>query len=458
MLKKHLTIFLPLLIATFLKDNAIWSYLIAWFGSFYVFYVTWIKYGKNFSDGLPIEQRIMRPIFLLQAIFAGFMCCTSIFYFYDVYEQSLTDPINYVEELFITAKSQRLSLLAHISLVLGIISFSNNPSSIQNTGTYTPQFYLQLALTCLGINIFINRIPGLNQFGIYLSNVASIAGMFVMASGIKNRQSKLTWIGIAFFGFDLLSSTLTGFKENIITSLLIFFILLFPLYKRLILLLSLPTLYVLIYILPTYSNIVRQESWFGEADAETARSLAIDHILDEENEEKIKETNWEFLTERFSEIGMFNQFIKYVPEKRDYYYLEIIENSLVALVPRVLWYNKPITEEVAMERVYEAEVVNRNSIVSAKTRPVVDGYLSFGALGVIISMFLYGLFAQFAYNKSENLFKSYELGGIVIFNGCFQGLWRGNNFEFIINNMFYGFITVFLIHHLLRFFKMIETN
>ncbi|MFD1628599.1 exosortase Y-associated Wzy-like protein [Pseudopedobacter beijingensis] len=456
MLRKYLILFFPLLIAVFLKETPFWSYLIAWLGSFYVFYVTWVQYGYEFSNEQPIAEGIMHPIFLIQAIFTGFMCCTSIFYFYDIYQHSLSDP-KYIQELYLTAKSQRLSLLAHIALVLGIISlYGYKDKSVRINNTYTPAFYLKLTLLCYSLGFVFNWMSGLNQFALYLFNISSIAGVFLLVAGLTNQQAKFIWLGLTFFIFNFLSATLTGFKESIITSLLILFVLLFPLYKKTVIILSIPVVYLLVYILPTYAGIIRQESWSGGTTVEDARSMALEQILDENNQEKIKETNWQFLTERLSEISMFNQFVGFVPQKRDYYYLEIVENSLEALIPRVLWPNKPITELVAMERVYDAEVINRNSIASAKTRPVVDGYLSFGAFGIFISIFLYGMFVQWAYNKSENLFNGYELGGIVIFNGIFQPLWRGNNFEFILNNMVYGLLSLFLIYYILRFLKLLN--
>jgi hypothetical protein len=164
----------------------------------------------------------------------------------------------------------------------------------------------------------------------------------------------------------------------------------------------------------------------------------------------IDETNWDFLTIRLSEIEMFTQFMKHIPEERPYYGLEILENSLLAIIPRALWSNKFVTEEVSMRRVYEAGVANRSSSVSAKTRPVVDGYVSAGFIGVWISIFLYGWVTQWVSNKAEEWFGGYQLGCIVIFNAIFQNLWRGNNFEFLLNNIFYGYLSMFVIYWMLK--------
>jgi hypothetical protein len=445
MLKHSWLLFIPLLLATFLKDSPTTSYSIAWLGSFYVFYISWVKFGTFHSEGLPITERIMKPIFLIQAIFVGFMCCTSIFYYYDIYQQSVDNP-KILNEMWLTAKSQRFSLLAHIALVLGISFLTKEKQSLPYTTNLPSAFYIKLTLICYTIGILFGSINGLNQFGIYFMSIAAISGVYIMVSGIKQKRKESILIGLGFFVFNFIAATLTGFKESIITNILIVAVLLFPIYKKTILALSLPLIYLMVYILPTYSSVIRQQSWFGDTAVEEARSMALDQLLDEENEEIIKETNWEFLTHRASEISMFNQFVDFVPKERNYYSFEIIENSIYGIIPRVFWQNKPITETISMERVYDAGVIQRGSIVSAKTRPVVDGYLSFGALGVFVFIFLYGAFCQWAYQKSEHLFQSYELGGIVIFNGAFQGLWRGNNFEFIVNNMVYGLITVYLLY------------
>jgi hypothetical protein len=103
-----------------------------------------------------------------------------------------------------------------------------------------------------------------------------------------------------------------------------------------------------------------------------------------------------------------------------------------------------------MKRVYEAGVANRSSTVSAKTRPVVDGYVSAGFVGVWISIFLYGWITQWLSNKAEEWFGGYELGCIVMFNAIFQNLWRGNNFEFLLNNIFYGYLSMFIIFWVLK--------
>lgn len=458
-MKPYLKVFIPFILSLLMFDFPIYSYAVSWLGSFYIFYVTWIENGKNISNGYGIANRIMKPIFLLQAIFAGFMCCTSIFYFidhlgYEYFEK--IDQARFIinEQTYLLAKCQRLSLLAHIALVLGIFTnLKTTRISYSFTNSKINKDYLLLRITILFYltAILFQFSKGFFQFSVYFNSMAIISSSALLLKGLKSKKWSLVLFGATIYGINFVNATLTGFKEHILTGVIILFALLLPYYKRTIILLSIPTIYILLYILPTYATVMRQESWFGNMTAQEARSEALETLLnDNDTENKIAETNWEFLTDRLSEIGMFTDFTSFVPQKREFYGWEILENSVLSLIPRVIYPEKPITEVIAMERVYEAGVIERGAIVSAKTRPVVDGYLSFGYWGVFFFLFALGYFIQLFCNTAERWFGGYEFGCIVMFNGCFQALWRGNNFEFMLNNMFYGFITMWLVFMVLR--------
>src|SRR3569833_2276388 len=101
---------------------------------------------------------------------------------------------------------------------------------------------------------------------------------------------------------------------------------------------------------------------------------------------------------------MFTRYIKSTPNYVDYYKLKLLQQSAISIVPRVFWPSKPITEELVMERVYNAGVVNRGSSVSAKPAYIVDAYLSFGVVGIIVFLFAYGAAAQWISMKAERLF------------------------------------------------------
>jgi hypothetical protein len=127
-LEKFLVLYLPWLLSLLLKSDPQISYLIAWLGSFLIFFLTLTGWVKPLPDDLPIADQLMRPIFLVHIIFAGYMCSTSIFFFLDVlgYED-FHKTTNYFlidyEKLELTAQCQRYYCLGHAAFVTGILIF-----------------------------------------------------------------------------------------------------------------------------------------------------------------------------------------------------------------------------------------------------------------------------------------------------------------------------------------------
>jgi hypothetical protein len=452
--KVLILIYVPWLIAMMVQIDPVVSYFVAWLGSFFIFYWTLFSKVKYIPHDLPLSKMVMRPIVLIQLIFGGFMCCTSIFYFmdhmgYEYFNKTSVLPFEVNETTYIIAECQRLSLLAHAALVTGMIVQTKQFPVIKHKLNLNLDFFLiWLCIVCYVIGVITSRIPSILQFSFGLINISITCSALVFVRGIVQKKTGYIIFGGGLFLFNFLASTLTGYKESIIINVIIISFLLYPYYKKLILTLALPLVYILLYILPTFANVIRNQSWGGQKSAEMARAEAFNAVLT--NDVQINETNWGFLTGRLSEISMFVTFVKHIPAEKDYYGLEIAKNSVLAVIPRAFWSNKFITEKISMERVYEAGVANTASNVSAKTRPVVDGYVSAGMIGVWISIFLYGWIAQWLSNKAEEWFGGYELGCIVIFNAIFQNLWRGNNFEFLINNIFYGFISMYVIFWILK--------
>jgi len=153
---------------------------------------------------------------------------------------------------------------------------------------------------------------------------------------------------------------------------------------------------------------------------------------------------------------MFTTYVQSTPKNIDYYGLQLLKQSAIAIVPRAFWPSKPSTEELVMERVYDAGVIRRGSNVSAKPAFIVDAYLSGGTLGIIISLFLYGAIAQLISLKAEKLFGGYTLGTALIFSGLFQIFWRGLSFEFLINSVFWSYISMLAIFRVLRYTRILK--
>ena len=454
--KPVVLLYIPWIISELVGYHPVLSYFVAWLGSFFIFYLTIASPLSQFSTDLPKKQQAMRPIVLIQLIFAGFMCCTSIFYFLDhLGYEYLTDvsaqSFQASGQTAGIAKCQRLALLGHTALSTGILSMTRYfpPVKYGVTAAQIPLLMKICILTYLAASS-LPLIPELIQFKQPLLNTALSCSGYLLILGIAGKHRFCKLFGITTFGLNIIPAALSGFKEAVILNVILIAFLAYPYFKRTVLVLAVPGIYILLYVLPTFTAVIRNQSWIQKKTREQAGAKAYQTFFDGQNEGEIISNNWEFLTNRFSEIGMFTLYVKQVPAQYPYYGLQIIENSIIALMPRALWPEKPNTERLAMERVYEAGVANRASSVSAKTRPVVDAYLTAGPIGVFIAMLIYGILAQSICNKAEQLFGGYELGCIVIFNSLFQSLWRGNTFEFLLNNILYSYFLMMIIHWILR--------
>jgi hypothetical protein len=131
-----------------------------------------------------------------------------------------------------------------------------------------------------------------------------------------------------------------------------------------------------------------------------------------------------------------------VPDKHAYYDLDLAGESMIALIPRVIWPSKPDLEKVAMQRVYDAGVVFKESRVSAKSNFFQDGYLSGGSLGVIVSCLILGILAMLLSRMCETLFGGYEIGTCLIFTGLFaSAINLPSNFLFFVGTVWTSIIT-----------------
>lgn len=451
---KHIILYIPWGFALLTSSLPELSFLIAWLGSFFIFYITLTGKIRQLPRDRTFAEQLMRPIIIVQIIFAGFMCCTSIFYFLNLlgYEYfTKTNPVLAKDNdaLMVTAQCQRYYCLGHAAFVSGIIYFMKYPVKRKYyiEKRKLANLLLMTALISFPVSLLFARLPGLSQFYFQFSSLSFIAGTLALAFAIPLQKVVNTLICLALYLFNFYQAMISGFKEPIIISVLVLGIFLYPNYKKLVTVIFVPALIVLFMLLPAYVNSFRQNVWSGDENADDATHIALDAALNNDSDD---ETNWGFLVYRLSEIDMFTRFVKSTPDQVDFYGLKLVGQSAIAIVPRIFWPSKPITEDLVMQRVYDAGVVNRNSNVSAKPAFIVDAYLSYGSSGIFIFLFLYGAIAQLIAIKAEELFGGYILGTALIFSGLFQILWRGLSFEFLINSVFWSYVSMLLIFKLLR--------
>jgi hypothetical protein len=459
--ERILALYIPWGLACLFRSDELLSYLIAWGGSFFIFYITLSGWVKPLPNDRPVGEQLMRPIFLVQIIFAGYTCCTSIFYLFNVLGYDNFSKANSLiltdgNLLSLTAQCQRYYCLGHAAFVTGILLFMKYPVKhkfkVENDNLANLLFYA--AIIALPLSIVFMKVPGLSQFSNQFSSLSFVAGTLALAFAIPQKKMLNTAISLGLYFSNFYSALTSGFKEPIIISVLILGIFLYPTYKKVVLAIFVPVLLALFFLLPTYAKIFRQNAWGDQVSADDASQLALDAALNPGDD--IEDTNWGFLVFRLSEIDMFTTFISSTPEKIDYYHYDLLEQSVVAIIPRIFWPEKPSTEDLVMERVYDAGVIYRGSNVSAKPAFIVDAYLSFGQFGVWAFLFVYGAAAQLISLKAEKLFGGYLLGTALIFSGLFQIFWRGLSLEFIINSVFWSYISMLIIAWVLRYKNIIR--
>lgn len=454
---RYLFLYVPFLLALLFESKPHAAYLIAYAGSYFIFYLSYSGHLKKLPNDLPIAEQLLRPIFLLQIIFAGYMACTSIFYYFNALGYQYG---NYVGSKFFRgdivytaiAKVQSYYVLGHAAFVHGILVSMRYPI-VKKHSLFThsmSNLLLAISLVCLPLSYAFGRIGGLNQFSVQLSGLSFVAGTIALAFSLREKKKTNILIAATLFGINFIQALGSGFKEPIIIAVLLLGVYLFPVYGKKVVPIFGTLLVILFFILPTFIGNFRQLAASGYTAME-ARDQSIDAFLEDEDlAASLQEDNWAFLTMRLSEMDMFIKYTNSTPYYVPHYRFTLVKQAFETLVPRILWPSKPIIETQVMERVYKSGVIVRGSAVSAKPAFIVDCYLSGGMLGIFIGLFLYGYIAQWISEKAEQYFAGYFLGTAVIFAGLFQILWRGNSFEFIFNAVFWSYITMYIIYTIFK--------
>ncbi|HEY4196559.1 MAG TPA: hypothetical protein VGM63_13540, partial [Mucilaginibacter sp.] len=169
--ERFFVLFIPWALSSLLSADPIVSYLIAWLGSFLILYITLTGWVRPIPKDLTMGEQLMRPIFLVQIIFAGYMCCTSFFYFLDVlgYQDFHKISEAYLvnnERLELTAQCQRYYCLGHAAFITGILVFMDY--------SYKKKYYVEkkdisgllfyFAIITLPLSNIFSHVPGLSQF------------------------------------------------------------------------------------------------------------------------------------------------------------------------------------------------------------------------------------------------------------------------------------------------------
>jgi hypothetical protein len=435
----------PSALAYITSFDPLTSYVIAWIGSWFILIASTTGQIRPLPKDRPWTHQILRPLFLIQGVFAGFFCLSSIFYVIDLYSVQAAWPALPDQELTRVAAAQRYYLLGHAAFVFGLLgtmSYRREGTWRMNVSMRLPELLALTSGAAIGASILFGQIGFLSQFAIKFRSIAGVALVMSFAvSIIRGRLGVLLVTGIAYSG-ALIGALLSGWKAQVILIAGLPLIYLFPRFKHSTITLGLIVLTVFLTLLPAYNNTFRTLNWSGNLEAEAAAGASVQRIVDGDID--ISQASWSFLTGRATEIGLFTDYIESTPAQHPYYGLSIAEQALLSVIPRAFWPGKPVTENLVMQRVFENGVVNRLSDVSAKPQMIVDGYLSGGAIGVFLTCLVMGLAFSWTSRLAEKYFDGYRFGTAVVYTGLFSTTILVNSYEFFTNTFFWSFITMIL--------------
>lgn len=454
------SLLIPWAVASLFADNPRVSYAIAWLGHFLIFYFTLSGKVVPFKTG-SIRNRVMEPIVINQIIFAGFSGVSTIFYFLSINGYYYLTPLEFYmpdnKLIEMTAECQRLYFLGHWGLIAGICLGKKNekPQEWKVIVGKSPSLFL-LAISGIAFGLFLGfrSINGLIQVALMFEALNMVSAILALAIAVKEKNVVTIGIALTLFIVNISAALVSGWKEQLLIPFLLLGFFLYQTYPKTVIF-GAPILgfFYFTYI-PTFNQIFRNLTWEKGENAQVALQIAIAGTLEAESED-ITDNNWTFLTNRLSEVNMLIRYKEFVPQLHDYYGFQILQQSAINLIPRVFYKNKPITESVVMQRVFDAGAVSNISNVSAKPAFIADCYLTAGTIGVLLGTFTLGYIIAFASTFAEKLFGGYTFGTSLMYNSFFNDLWRGNCFEFISTSIFWGLIILFIIHHLARYGKII---
>jgi hypothetical protein len=443
-------VYIPCIIALSYSNQPEEAYWVAWGGSWFVLAVTFLGIAQNRPKDIGFFEQFFRPYLYMQLMFAVSNCLSSVFYFLHLKGFMFFDRIdNDITETaaFSIANAQFYCLLAHAAYAQGVVlNISKyDKQKIDFVAKVDSSLLTKISIASLLLVVIIGIIGLGSAIGHVLSFMGIMAATLSLVFAITTKKNILlsSILFLAIFMYAMAS----GMKENIIIVLILLIINLFPKYKVQTIIFALVISNIVIYI-PAYVSNVRIIVWYGRGTAADAFEKTYEDAIstDIDVKELARKTQWDFLTFRFSEISMLEQYINYVPSQRNFYGTEILIDGFKGFIPPIIRPDGKSVDKTAMERVYAAGALDRfvgEAGTSAKPSLVADNYLMGGAFTIVIMSFIYGWLATFFSLLCEKKFGGYTIGTIIIYNAAFGVLTKGTCTENMFVSIYYG--VIFLI-------------
>jgi hypothetical protein len=322
-------------------------------------------------------------------------------------------------DLSTIAECQRLMLLAHAGVTIGMKLAGFRYSRPKYIVATVPGYAL-LAVSLLAslVGTSLLGLPSFRHLGYRLLDISAAALLVQIALSLRNKRYNNLLAALALLVLTLINQAVSGWKGLTLWTMITLCALLYPMMsKRIIIIGAAFVVFWALYLHP-FGLALRPLLWYQGVEQDKAIEMSLDKALSMSLDERLSGI-WTLLVHRANDLYQFEKYLDYVPEKHPYYDLNIAGESMVALVPRVIWPAKPDLEKVSMQRVYDAGVVLRQAEISAKSNFFQDAYLSRGSLGILISCLIFGILTILLSRMCETLFGGYEIGTCLIFTGLF---------------------------------------
>lgn len=403
------------------QDDAGLSIVWSIAGSFLIAAVAQTEWFKQSHENAPLTHRLLRPTFMYHFFFLGYHVVGAGFNSLDLAGYSMrgkvTGPSEY--DLSLNATAQALMLLAHASVTAGMkLANLRYPSPKYVIANLPPYSLLILALICLPLGTALSFVPSLYNFSDKILQIASTAVLVELTFAVAQGRIKNAGWALSLVCFNLFSQMVSGWKGLVLWTMMTLGALLYPLMPRRVLLGGAGfVLFWALYFHP-FGVALRHLLWEEGADRDVAVDYSMEHAMSMSLPERLDEV-WTLMASRVNDLYQFRKYLEYVPNVRPYFGLDLVIQAHVALVPRVLWPEKPDLERLSMQLVYDAGVVAEGSVVSAKSNYYQDAYLSAGWVGIIVASLVLGFGSMFISHLCEQLFGGYEVGTCLIFTSLF---------------------------------------
>lgn len=417
-----IVIFLPVIIGLLWLEEPGLSITWSLIGSVTIALVAQTRWFRQPGDQVALTDRLLRPQSMFHLLFVAYHIVGGAAYAlnsagYSPVGAGVTASFHH--DVSTIAECQRLMLLAHASVTVGMKLAGFRYSKPKYIIAAIPGYAL-LAVSLLAslVGTSLLGLPSFRHLGYRLLDISAAALLVEIAFSLRNRRYSNLLAALALLVLLLINQALSGWKGLTLWTMITLCALLYPMMSKRIVVIGIAFFIFWALYLHPFGLALRPLLWYQGVEQDKAIDISMDTALNMSLDERLNGA-WTLMVGRANDLSQFGRYLEYVPEKHPYYDLDLAGESMVALVPRVIWPSKPDMEKVAMQRVYAAGVVSQQSVVSAKSNFFQDGYLSGGSLGVFISCFIFGILTMLLSRMCETLFGGYEIGTCLIFTGLF---------------------------------------